>query len=49
MTGEQPLEGITVVAVEQAVAGPLATRHLADLGAVLVAGVGPHTSRASQA
>src|SRR5205807_2372960 len=29
----QPLEGITVVALEQAVAAPLATRHLADLGA----------------
>lgn len=31
-----PLEGITVVSVEQAVAGPLATRHLADLGARVV-------------
>jgi len=31
-----PLEGITVVAVEQAVAGPLATRHLADLGARVI-------------
>lgn len=28
-----PLEGILVVAVEQAIAAPLATRHLADLGA----------------
>ncbi|GAA1005078.1 CoA transferase [Acrocarpospora pleiomorpha] len=28
----QPLDGITVVALEQAVAAPLATRHLADLG-----------------
>jgi itaconate CoA-transferase len=26
-----PLDGITVVALEQAVACPLATRHLADL------------------
>lgn len=31
-----PLEGITVVAVEQAVAAPLATRHLADLGARVI-------------
>ncbi len=31
-----PLAGITVVALEQAVAGPLATRHLADLGARVV-------------
>lgn len=28
-----PLEGITVVAWEQAVAAPFATRQLADLGA----------------
>jgi len=31
-----PLEGITVVSLEQAVAAPLATRHLADLGARVV-------------
>src|SRR6195952_5543373 len=31
-----PLEGLTVVAVEQAVAAPLATRHLADLGARVI-------------
>jgi itaconate CoA-transferase len=31
-----PLEGLRVVAVEQAVAAPLATRHLADLGADVV-------------
>lgn len=30
------LEGATVVAVEQAVAAPLATRHLADLGARVI-------------
>lgn len=34
--GPLPLGGITVVAVEQAVAGPLATRHLADLGARVI-------------
>ena len=34
--GLLPLEGITVVAVEQAVAAPLATRHLADLGARVI-------------
>ena len=31
-----PLEGIKVVAVEQAVAGPFATRQLADLGARVI-------------
>jgi itaconate CoA-transferase len=31
-----PLEGITAVALEQAVAAPLATRHLADLGARVI-------------
>src|SRR3954468_15763171 len=31
-----PLDGMLVVAVEQAVAAPLATRHLADLGARVV-------------
>ena len=31
-----PLEGVTVVAVEQAVAGPFATRQLADLGARVI-------------
>lgn len=31
-----PLAGYTVVALEQAVAGPIATRHLADLGARVV-------------
>jgi crotonobetainyl-CoA:carnitine CoA-transferase CaiB-like acyl-CoA transferase len=31
-----PLEGITVVTVEQAVAAPLATRNLADLGARVI-------------
>jgi formyl-CoA transferase len=31
-----PLEGIVVVALEQAVAAPFATRHLADLGATVL-------------
>ena len=31
-----PLEGVVVVTVEQAVAAPLATRHLADLGATVL-------------
>ena len=31
-----PLAGITVVTVEQAVAAPLATRHMADLGARVI-------------
>ena len=31
-----PLEGITVVAIEQAVAAPLPTRNLADLGARVI-------------
>jgi crotonobetainyl-CoA:carnitine CoA-transferase CaiB-like acyl-CoA transferase len=32
----QPLDGVTVVTVEQAVATPLATRNLADLGARVI-------------
>jgi itaconate CoA-transferase len=31
-----PLDGVTVVAIEQAVAGPFATRQLADLGARVI-------------
>ncbi|GGL32561.1 CoA transferase [Phycicoccus endophyticus] len=33
MSPHLPLDGVTVLALEQAVAGPLATRHLADHGA----------------
>ncbi len=32
----RPLDGITIVALEQAVAAPFATRHLADLGARVI-------------
>ena len=35
-TNRLPLEGITVVALEQAVAAPFATRQLADLGARVI-------------
>ena len=34
--GTLPLEGVVVVSLEQAVAGPIATRHLADLGARVI-------------
>lgn len=33
---EAPLAGITVVTMEQAISAPLATRHLADLGARVI-------------
>ncbi|GAA2849408.1 CaiB/BaiF CoA-transferase family protein [Pseudonocardia halophobica] len=36
MSGDLPLDGVAVVALEQAVAGPLASRHLADLGARVI-------------
>ena len=35
-TSPGPLDGITVVSVEQAVAAPFATRQLADLGARVI-------------
>ena len=31
-----PLEGVTVVSLEHAIAAPFATRHLADLGARVI-------------
>ncbi|MFO0387967.1 MAG: CoA transferase, partial [bacterium] len=31
-----PLDGVTVVSLEHAIAAPLATRHLADLGARVI-------------
>jgi itaconate CoA-transferase len=36
MTNSLPLNGVRIVALEQAVAAPLCTRHLADLGADVV-------------
>ena len=36
MAGALPLEGVTVVSLEQAVAAPFATRQLADLGARVI-------------
>lgn len=35
-TGGGPLTGVTVVSLEQAIAAPLCTRHLADLGARVI-------------
>ncbi len=32
----KPLDDITVIALEHAIAAPLATRHLADLGARVI-------------
>ncbi|MCY3851260.1 MAG: CoA transferase [Acidimicrobiaceae bacterium] len=33
---DRPLDGVAVVALEQAVAAPFATRQLADLGATVL-------------
>ena len=35
-TTDRPLDGITVVTLEHAIAAPLATRQLADLGARVI-------------
>jgi itaconate CoA-transferase len=35
-TGARPLDGVTVLSIEQAVAAPFATRQLADLGARVI-------------
>jgi itaconate CoA-transferase len=36
MTRARPLDGMTVVALEHAIAGPFCTRQLADLGARVI-------------
>src|SRR5471030_992262 len=36
MTHQRPLDGITVVALEHAIAAPFCTRQLADLGARVI-------------
>ncbi|WP_098958095.1 CaiB/BaiF CoA-transferase family protein [Pseudonocardia sp. N23] len=43
-----PLAGITVVALEQAIAAPLCTRHLADLGARVIKVENPGVGDASR-
>src|SRR5690348_925970 len=43
-----PLAGITVLALEQAIAAPLCTRHLADLGARVIKVEQPGTGDASR-
>src|SRR5690625_5857316 len=35
-SSQRPLEGTTVISLEHAVAAPLCTRHLADLGARVI-------------
>src|SRR5690242_8069252 len=43
-----PLSGITILALEQAIAAPLCTRHLADLGARVIKIEQPGTGDASR-
>ena len=44
----RPLEGVTVVALEQVIAGPFATRQLAELGARVIKIERPETGDASR-
>jgi len=45
---KHPLEGVTVVALEQVIAGPFATRHLAELGARVIKIERPGTGDAAR-
>ena len=43
MTSPRPLDGITVISLEHAIAAPFCTRQLADLGARVIKVENPHT------